>query len=108
VDAIEVLTGSPITTIHIVGGGARNDYLNQATANATGRPVLAGPSEATAAGNVLVQAIACGEVGSLADARAHLARSVRAQRFEPRDRDAWQRARERYRSVVGPGMAGDP
>ena len=46
--------------IHIVGGGARNDYLNQATANATGRPVLAGPVEATGLGNLLVQAVACG------------------------------------------------
>jgi rhamnulokinase len=99
IDTIEVLTGSPVTAIHIVGGGARNEYLNQATANATGRRVLAGPSEATAGGNVLVQAIASGEVASLADARAVLARSVRTNRYEPQARDDWARARERYREI---------
>jgi rhamnulokinase len=101
VDAIEALTGSVITTIHIVGGGARNQYLNQATANAAGRPVLAGPAEATAGGNVLVQAIAMGESASLADARASLARSVKPARYEPQATDEWARARERYRAIEG-------
>jgi rhamnulokinase len=73
--------------------------LNQATANASGRRVLAGPSEATAGGNVLVQAIASGEVASLADARAVLARSVRTNQYEPQARDDWARARERYREI---------
>jgi rhamnulokinase len=107
VDTIETLTASPITTIHIVGGGARNEYLNQATANATGRQVLAGPLEATAAGNVLVQAIACGEVGSLVDARDVLGRSVKAKRFAPLAGDAWARAREKYQMIeaaVGGGL----
>jgi rhamnulokinase len=99
VETIESLTGSPITTIHIVGGGARNEYLNQATANATGRQVLAGPLEATAGGNVLVQAIACGEAGSLASAREVLGRSVKAKRYVPIAGDAWARARETYRAI---------
>jgi rhamnulokinase len=99
VETIESLTGSPITTIHIVGGGARNEYLNQATANATGRQVLAGPLEATAGGNVLVQAIACGEAGSLASAREVLGRSVKAKRYVPLAGDAWARARETYRAI---------
>ena len=99
INGIEQLTGASIATIHIVGGGARNEYLNQATANATGRPVLAGPSEATAGGNVVVQAIACGEVASLADARAVLARSVRTRRYEPQARDDWARASERYLEI---------
>ena len=60
IKAIERLTGECVEGIHIVGGGARNTYLNQATANATGRPVLAGPVEATGLGNLLVQAAACG------------------------------------------------
>ena len=55
--AIERLTGEPIAGIHVVGGGARNAYLNQATADATGKPVLAGPVEATATGNVIGQAV---------------------------------------------------
>ena len=57
---IERLTGAAIPGIHVVGGGSRNAYLNQATADATGKPVLAGPVEATAAGNVIVQAVAAG------------------------------------------------
>ena len=61
--AIERLTGEPIAGIHVVGGGSRNAYLNQATADATGKPVLAGPVEATAAGNVIVQAVGGGEPG---------------------------------------------
>jgi rhamnulokinase len=99
VETIEALTSSPITTIHIVGGGARNEYLNQATANATGRPVLAGPMEATAAGNVIVQSIACGEVASLADARAVVGRSLKARRYLPQAPDQWQRARAQYRTI---------
>jgi sugar (pentulose or hexulose) kinase len=77
--------------------------LNQATANATARQVLAGPLEATAAGNVLVQAIACGEVRSLVDAREVLGRSVKAKRYAPLAGDAWARARERY-GVIEAGM----
>jgi hypothetical protein len=61
--------------------------------------VLAGPAEATAAGNVLVQAIAAEEVASLADARAALARSVRPKRYEPQARDEWARAREAYDAI---------
>ncbi len=71
--AIERLTGEPIAGIHVVGGGSRNAYLNQATADATGKPVLAGPVEATAAGNVIVQAVASGSLASIADGRAALA-----------------------------------
>jgi rhamnulokinase len=99
VESIESLTSSPVTTIHIVGGGARNEYLNQATANASGRPVLAGPTEATAAGNVIVQSIACGEVASLADARAIVGRSLKTRRYVPQAVDLWQRAKERYSRI---------
>ena len=99
VDSIEALTSSPITTIHIVGGGARNEYLNQATANATGRPVLAGSTEATAGGNVTVQAIACGEVASLAEARAVVRRSLTTRRYVPQAVGRWQKAKESYRQI---------
>jgi rhamnulokinase len=97
VDTIEALTGRPIPGIHIVGGGSRNAYLNQATADASGRPVLAGPVEATVAGNVIVQAIACGEIATLTEGRARVARSFPVARFEPRNREAWQAARQRYK-----------
>ncbi len=66
ITTLERLTSQSIEGIHIIGGGAQNAYLNQATANAAGRPVLAGPIEATAIGNLLVQAVAC---GTLAGAR---------------------------------------
>jgi len=81
---IEELTSERIPGIHIVGGGSQNDYLNQATADAAKRPVLAGPVEATALGNLLVQAIVSGEVGSLAEARRLVRESFRPRRYEPR------------------------
>jgi rhamnulokinase len=64
VRTIGSLTGEPVRGIHVVGGGCRNAYLNQATADASGLPVQAGPVEATAIGNLLLQAIACGGLGS--------------------------------------------
>jgi rhamnulokinase len=94
---VESITGRHVAGIHIVGGGSRNAYLNQAAANASERPVLAGPVEATAAGNVLVQAIAAGVLPDLAEGRRRLAASTALQRFEPRDAASWRRARERYR-----------
>ena len=87
VSSLERLTGSPIPGIHIVGGGSQNAYLNQATANASGRPVVAGPAEATATGNLLVQSIAAGTVAGLAEGRRLVAASARLARFEPGGRD---------------------
>ncbi|MDQ3010776.1 MAG: rhamnulokinase [Acidobacteriota bacterium] len=80
---VEQLTGKPINGVHIVGGGSQNSYLNQATANATGKPVLAGPMEATVIGNVLVQAVAAGRFATLAEARQHVAENLSLRRFEP-------------------------
>ena len=90
VSAIERLTGRAIPGIHIVGGGSRNAYLNQATADASGREVLAGPVEATAIGNLLVQGIAAGTIGSLADGRGMVAEAFPPARFEPRDTERWE------------------
>jgi rhamnulokinase len=84
VATIERLTGEPIPGIHIVGGGSRNAYLNQATADACGKPVLAGPVEATAAGNLIVQAVAAGAIASIAEGRQSVARSIPLRAFEPR------------------------
>lgn len=83
---IESLTGRHIPGIHVVGGGSMNEYLNQATADAAGLPVTAGPAEATAAGNVIVQAMACGTLASLAEGRELLARSVALRIYEPQSR----------------------
>ena len=74
-DRIESLTGAPIDAVCVVGGGVNNTLLNQLTANATGRPVLTGPGEATALGNALVQAMGLGLVADLAELRAIVAES---------------------------------
>ena len=95
---IERLTCSRIEGIHIVGGGSRNDYLNQATANATGRPVLAGPVEATGLGNLLIQAVSCG-VTTLAEGREWIGRSFAARRFDPVESAAWTTAAKRYDAI---------
>jgi rhamnulokinase len=96
---IEGLTGRRVEGVQIVGGGSRNDYLNQATADATRRPVLAGPVEATVTGNVLVQATASGRFASLADARRHVSENVSLRRFEPRSDGRTEEAARRYAEV---------
>jgi rhamnulokinase len=93
---LEEVTGTPVRVVHVVGGGSRNRLLNQFTADATGRPVVAGPAEATALGNVLVQARAAGEVGSLADVRAVVRSSTEVETFEPTARDRWAEAAVRF------------
>jgi rhamnulokinase len=85
VTKIERLVGAPVPGIHVVGGGALNAYLNQATADAARRPVVAGPAEATATGNLLVQAIAAGTLSSLADGRRRVAAGSALTRYEPRE-----------------------
>ena len=99
VRTIERLTGRAVPGIHIVGGGCQNDYLNQATADAADRPVAAGPAEATATGNLLLQVIASGQLDSLAEGRQVVARAVSPRRFEPRRRAAFQEAAGRYREI---------
>ena len=91
-EQIEAVSGRHINTIYIVGGGSENKLLNQFTADATGRVVFAGPTEATAVGNILMQALACGEVGSLADAREVVRRSFTIAMYEPKSRTAWDEA----------------
>jgi rhamnulokinase len=93
---VERLTNRTIKGVHIVGGGSQNDYLNQATANATGKPVLAGPVEATVIGNVLVQAITSKRFPSLAEARRHVAVNTPLREFTPRASHGWEVAGHRY------------
>ncbi|MCA9026649.1 MAG: rhamnulokinase [Planctomycetaceae bacterium] len=96
-EGIESLTGESIEVIHVVGGGSRNDLLNQFTANACGRPVIAGPTEATALGNVLVQARAAGDIGDLAAIREVVRTSSELMTFEPAETEAWNDAFARIR-----------
>jgi rhamnulokinase len=79
---LEELIGRRLNAIHIVGGGSKNRLLNQLVAEATGRRVIAGPAEATALGNVLVQAIGAGELAGLSEGRAAVKRSVEIEVFE--------------------------
>lgn len=104
IDTVEALTNSAIAGIHIIGGGARNDYLNQATANATGRRVLAGPVEATSVGNLLMQAHAVGAIGTLEEGRRAVAATLPPRRFEPDGGSAWREAAARYRDLEGDAL----
>jgi len=100
-ESLEILGDRPIATIHIVGGGSRNALLNQFVADATGRRVVAGPSEATAIGNVLVQALGAGELEGLAQVRAVVRRSFPPAEVLPGPKNAeWERAYERFRKLV--------
>src|SRR5262249_53824684 len=99
---LERLVGGRIDTIHIVGGGSQNRQLCQATADACQRTVLAGPVEATAIGNLLVQAIAAGDVGSIREARQVVRDSFPLARYEPRDAAIWDEAFSRFERLVKP------
>ncbi len=90
VDQIERVSGMQIRTIHVVGGGSNNRLLCQMAADACGRPVVAGPVEATAIGNLLVQAIALGLVSSLEQARELVRRSVTLEKYEPKSTHEWE------------------
>lgn len=83
VEALESLTGRTIDVVHIVGGGSRNRLLNQLTADVTGRRVVAGPKEATAAGNALVQALGAGQLQSLEELRDVVRASFAVEEFQP-------------------------
>jgi len=98
VDELARASGHPIETIQVVGGGSNNQLLCRLTAGATGLPVRAGPVEATASGNLCVQAIAAGELASIAEARAVIARSFPVTQYEPEGE--WAEARARFADVV--------
>lgn len=95
---LEAVSGRSIRAIHAVGGGTNNALLCQLTADATGLPVLAGPSEATAIGNLVVQAIAIGELATLAQARALVAQSFPARRYEAGG--DWSEPRQRFEHIL--------
>ena len=98
---LEALTSRPIERIRVIGGGSQNGLLNQLTADATGLPVVAGPTEATALGNIAVQMLATGAAGSLAEARAIIDRSFPTKVFEPRDPEPWNREAPRFQQYCG-------
>ena len=91
-ERLEEMTGKRLDPIHIVGGGTQNRLLSQFTANSTGRRVVTGPVEATAAGNVLTQALALGHIASPADCTRIIRDSFDVDVFEPGDTAPWEAA----------------
>lgn len=97
----ERLAGASYAGLHMVGGGINNALLCQFTANAIGRPVWAGPVEASAIGNVLVQLMALGEIAGLPEARQLVRDSFPVRTYEPQERDAWDEAYGRFIRLIG-------
>jgi Sugar (pentulose and hexulose) kinases len=93
---IKGLAPFPIEKLHVIGGGSKNPLLNQWTANALGIPVVAGPSEATAIGNIMIQAKAAGCVDSHAEMRRIIRESVHLEEFVPENNEVWEAAYQKY------------
>jgi sugar (pentulose or hexulose) kinase len=100
-ECLEYACGYRFSSINIVGGGAENALLNQFTANITGKPVIAGPSEATALGNAIVQLIALGEFHSLSEGRSAVINSVDLKLFQPDSNGRWQDIYVRFIAEAG-------
>lgn len=100
IERVETILGTRIKTVHVVGGGTQNRLLCQFTANACGRPVHAGPVEATAIGNILMQALSRGQLGSVSDLRAVVARSFPVTIYEPQDAATWSAAMARFAALL--------
>jgi rhamnulokinase len=96
-EAIEDITGRAIEVLHIVGGGIQNEMLCQFTANALGKKVITGPIEATASGNILMQAKATGQIKSLAEAREILRNSFELKEYQPQNRELWN---QQYKNSI--------
>lgn len=99
-ESLETLLGRKLEVIHIVGGGSRNDVLNRFVADATGRTVVAGPAEATAAGNILVQASGSGLLSGLDEAREIIKGSFPLRVVEPKPSPAWDEAYAKFCSLT--------
>jgi rhamnulokinase len=95
-EQLEEISGRNIERIHVVGGGSQNYLLCQFLANATGLPVIAGPAEATAIGNILVQAMAFGRISTLEELREIVRRSFPLDSYQPQNNSGWDRAYERF------------
>ncbi len=99
-DQLGQLVGHELGTFHVVGGGSRNNLLNQFTANALNRSVVAGPVEATAAGNVLCQLESLGHVTGHEEMQQIITSSFEVDHFTPQDTDAWDQAFQRFTSLI--------
>ena len=97
---LEDVLGKTLGDIHIVGGGIHNTLLCQFIASATGRAVLSGPAEATAMGNLLMQAMGKGQIGSLDELRDVVRASTAIKTYSPTDADAWDEAFDKFQRVM--------
>jgi rhamnulokinase len=95
-DNLYDLSDHPMLALHVIGGGSRNDMLNQWTANAVGVPVFAGPSEATAIGNIMLQALASGAADSVPAMRQLIRRSIKMQGYLSENEKAWEEAYQKF------------
>jgi rhamnulokinase len=96
---VQEITGQTASRLHIVGGGSKSDLLNQLAANATQIPVLAGPVEATAIGNLLIQALALGHIKSSSELREIVRNSFPAKAYQPQDQLAWTAASKKFHAL---------
>jgi rhamnulokinase len=104
-ESIESAAGTRFPGLHVLGGGSRNAALCQAMANALGRPVWAGPAEATAIGNLLMQLLASGDIGSLEEGAALVTENRSIRQFEPIQTERWQAAYDDYSERLGQAVA---
>ena len=99
-DRMVATSGKRVDVMHVIGGGSKSAVLCQMTANAIRRPVVAGPVEATALGNAIVQLITLGSIPSLSAARAIVAQTASTVRYEPQQEDAWDAAYSRFEGII--------
>lgn len=101
IEGLESITGKQYETVHVVGGGARNEFVNQLIADATAKEVVAGPYEATSIGNGLIQLIALGLISDLREGRQLVRASFAPKRFVPQARTGWDEAYAEWREITG-------
>lgn len=100
IEGLEKIVGYSLPVLHIVGGGCKNIMLSRFTANAISRPVIAGPVEATAVGNLMVQLLALGEVKSLSEGRMLIRNSFPTVEYIPENKSGWDAAYERFQTII--------
>ena len=100
-DELKEITGKTFSTIHVIGGGSKNELLCKMTANATGLKVKSGPTEATAIGNLLIQLKTLGHIESLNEARQIVANSFEMKFFAPTDTEIWEKHYQKFQSYKG-------
>lgn len=99
-DNLRTLSPRPVEALHVIGGGSRNDLLNQWTANAVGIPVIAGPSEATAIGNIMIQALTAGAAKDVTSMRQLINRSIPLKTFYPEEPEVWDAAYLHFKQLT--------